>query len=147
MGSHLSAKPTLAKLGGLETMQLRQRAIIPTAYDLQAQHSVVVNGHTLQSSCQRGLCTDYDDYKRRRVSKVHIAVDTLVHLLAVQVMLASEQVQQATRHSVEPVRATISYGIELPEVSKCLVLLPRRWVVERNFERLAIFLCMARDYE
>lgn len=54
----------------------------------------------------------YDCYKLRRGSKVHMAVDTLVHLLAVRVTPADQQeraqvdhlcaaVQQATGHTVE----------------------------------------------
>jgi len=37
----------------------------------------------LQSTCENGPRTGYDGYKRKRGSKVHMAVDTLGQLLAV----------------------------------------------------------------
>lgn len=50
-----------------------------------------MDGRTLQSSCESGLPAGYDGYKRKRGSKVHMAVDTLGHLLAVHVTPADEQ--------------------------------------------------------
>lgn len=52
---------------------------------------MMVDGCTLQSSCESGPRTGYDGCKRRRGSKVHMAVDTLGHLLAVYVTPANEQ--------------------------------------------------------
>jgi hypothetical protein len=46
-----------------------------------------IDGRTLQSSCESGPRAGY---KRRRGSKVHMAVDTLGHLLAVHVTPADE---------------------------------------------------------
>ena len=37
--------------------------------------------------------------------------------------------------------------MKLPEAKKGLVLLPRRWVVERSFGWLARFRRLSRDYE
>jgi transposase len=37
--------------------------------------------------------------------------------------------------------------VKLPEAKKGLVLLPRRWVVERSFAWAARFRRLARDYE
>ncbi len=37
--------------------------------------------------------------------------------------------------------------VKLPEAKEGFVLLPRRWVVERTFGRLARFRRLARDYE
>jgi transposase len=37
--------------------------------------------------------------------------------------------------------------VKLPEAKRGFVLLPRRWVVERSFGRLARFRRLARDYE
>ena len=73
---------------------------------------MVMDGRTLQSSCESGPRAGYDGYKRKRGSKVHMAVDTLGHLLAVHVTPADEQeraqvhrlcedVQQATGHTVQ----------------------------------------------
>ena len=152
------------------------RSIIRVAQGKQGQPSAVVfDGRTLQSSCESGPRAGYDGYKRRNGSKVHMAVDTLGHLLAVHVTPASEQerdqvdalcqaVQQATGLTVE--KAWVDQGdtgqsakaaaaqdgialevVKLSEAKKGFVLLPRRWVVERSFGWLARFRRLARDYE
>jgi transposase len=114
-------------------------------------------------------------HKRRKGSKVHIAVDTLGHLLALHVTPANEQeraqvkelaaqVQEVTGESVEvayvdegytgeePAKEAASQGIELEvvkhsEAKRGFVLLPKRWVVERSFAWSARFRRLARDYE
>jgi hypothetical protein len=66
-----------------------------------------------QSTCGSGPRAGYDGYKRKNGSKVHIAVDTLGHMLPVQVMLANEKkraqvgtmarkVQHVTGQAVKP---------------------------------------------
>lgn len=137
--------------------------------------AAIFDGRTLQSSVESGGRAGYDGYKRRRGSKVHMAVDTLGHLLALhvtpadeqerdQVAVLSERVQEATGESVEIAFAdqgytgegadvdAASYGIHLvvvslPEAKKGFVLLPRRWVVERSYGWMARFRRLARDYE
>lgn len=137
--------------------------------------AVVLDGRTIQSTPESGGRAGYDGYKRRKGSKVHIAVDTLGLLLAVRVTAASEQeraqvfdlaadVQAATGQTVslafvdqgytgdQPAADAASHGIELEvvklaEAKKGFVLLPRRWVVERSFGWLARFRRLARDYE
>jgi transposase len=129
----------------------------------------------MQSTPESGARAGYDGYKRRKGSKVHMAVDTLGHLLALHVTPANEQeraqvavlaerVQEATGESVEvafvdrgytgddPDADAASYGIHLvvvslPEAKKGFVLLPRRWVVERSYGWMARFRRLARDYE
>jgi len=136
---------------------------------------MVMDGRTLQSSCESGPRAGYDGYKRKRGSKVHMAVDTLGHLLAVHVTPADEQertqvqllckdVQQATGHTVQLAwadqghtgdaasKAAQDNGIhlqivKLPGAKKGFVLLLRRWVVERSFGWLARFRRLSRDYE
>ncbi len=137
--------------------------------------AVILDGRTLQSTPESGARAGYDGYKRRKGSKVHMAVDTLGHLLALRVTPADEQeraqvaalaeaVQEATGNSVElayvdqgytgegPAASSASWGIildvvKLPEAKKGFVLLPRRWVVERSFGWAARFRRLARDYE
>lgn len=162
--------------GCFEAMVSDLRSIIRVAQRRQGQPSaVVLDGRTLQSSCESGPRAGYDGYKRRNGSKVHMAVDTLGQLLAVHVTLANEQeraqvaqlcgtVQQATDQSVKLAWADPCYTgdaarqqakeqgidlqvVKLPEAKKGFVLLPRRWVVERSFGWLARFRRLGRDYE
>lgn len=143
------------------------RAPTPTA--------VILDGRTLQSTPESGGRAGYDGAKRRKGSKVHIAVDTLGHLLALRVTAADEQeraqvgalaadVQTVTGDTVElayvdqgytgdnPATAAAAHRIQLevvklPEAKRGFVLLPRRWVVERTFAWTARFRRLARDYE
>lgn len=137
--------------------------------------AAILDGRTVQSTPESGARAGYDGYKRRKGSKVHAAVDTLGHLLALhvtpanaqerdQVAVLAEAVQAATGASVqvafvdqgytgpEPAAAAATHGLELvvvkaPEAKKGFVLLPRRWVVERSFAWTARFRRLARDYE
>src|ERR1700733_2651142 len=137
--------------------------------------AAVFDSRTVQSTPESGARAGYDGDKRRRGSKVHMAVDTMGNLLALhvtpadqqdraQVAVLSEAVQQVTGETVElayvdqgytgddPEGDAASYGIhlevvKLPEAKKGFVLLPRRWVVERSFGWMARFRRLARDYE
>jgi transposase len=162
--------------GCFEAMVNDLRSVIRVAQQRQGQPSaMVLDGRTLQSSCESGSRAGYDGYKRRNGSKVHMAVDTLGQLLAVHVTPANEQeraqvaqlcqaVQQATGQSVKLAWADQGYTgqdarqqasehnidlqiVKLSEAKKGFVLLPRRWVVERSFGWLARFRRLSRDYE
>lgn len=137
--------------------------------------AVILDSRTLQSTTESGERAGYDGAKRRRGSKVHIAVDTLGHLLALHVTPASEQdraqvavladaIQEATKERVtlayvdqgytgeQASKAASDRGIELhvvrlPEARRGFVLLPRRWVVERSFAWTTKFRRLVRDYE
>jgi transposase len=137
--------------------------------------AVIFDGRTIQSTPESGGRAGYDGYKRRKGSKVHMAVDTLGHLLALHVTPADEQeraqveklaeaVQEVTGESVElayvdqgytgedAFDAAAGHGIilevvKLAEAKRGFVLLPRRWVVERSFGWAARFRRLARDYE
>ena len=137
--------------------------------------AAILDSRTLQSSPESGGRAGYDGYKRRRGSKVHLAVDTLGHLLALLVTPANEQdraqvaalaeaVQEATGDHVEMAYVDQGYTgeqaaedaaahgmrlevVKLPDARRGFVLLPRRWVVERSNAWLARFRRLARDYE
>ncbi|MCE4356670.1 IS5 family transposase, partial [Xanthomonas hortorum pv. pelargonii] len=162
--------------GCFEAMVSDLRSLLRVAHGKKGQPSAVIfDGRTLQSTCESGPRAGYDGYKRKKGSKVHMAVDTLGHLLAVQVTPANEQeraqvrslaqeVQHVTGETVkiafvdqgytgeEPAQAAKEEGIELhviklQEAKKGFVLLPRRWVVERSFGWVNRFRRLARDYE
>lgn len=164
------------KAGCFEAIVHDLRELLRIAQGRKPQPTAaILDGRTLQSSPESGAHAGYDGAKRRKGSKVHIAVDTLGHLLALTVTPASEQeraqvseltrqVQEATGQSVtlawvdqgytgdKPAVAAQEHGItlevvKLPEAKKGFVLLPRRWVVERSFAWAARFRRLARDYE
>jgi transposase len=162
--------------GSFEAIVHDLRAVLRFAEGRNPEPTAAVfDSRTIQSTPESGPRAGYDGYKRRRGSKVHMAVDTLGNLLALHVTPADEQdraqvavlaeaVQQVTGESVElayvdqgdtgddPEGDAASYGIhlevvKLPEAKKGFVLLPRRWVVERSFGWMARFRRLARDYE
>jgi hypothetical protein len=53
--------------------------------------AMILDSRTLQSTPESGARAGYDGAKRRQGSKVHAAVDTLGHLLALHVTPADEQ--------------------------------------------------------
>jgi len=137
--------------------------------------AVIYDSQTLQSTPESGAHGGYDGAKRRKGSKVHIAVDTLGHLLALvttpadaqdraQVAELSRRVQAVTDESVEVAFVDQGYTgataatdaadhgirlevVKLPEAKRGFVLLPRRWVVERSFAWKSRFRRLVRDYE
>src|SRR6516164_6025767 len=128
---------------------------------LEPPSAVILDARTIQSTPESGARAGYDGHKRRKGSKVHVAVDTLGHLLALLVTPADEQerAQVAELAHVDqgytgpaPAAAAAEHGIQLavvklPEAKRGFVLLPRRWVVERGFAWTTRFRRLARDYE
>jgi hypothetical protein len=53
--------------------------------------AAIFESRTLQSMPESGTRAGYDGAKRRRGSKVHLAVETLGHLLVLHVSTANEQ--------------------------------------------------------
>jgi transposase len=137
--------------------------------------AAILDSRTLQSTPGSGARAGFDGAKKKKGSKVHIAVDTLGHLLALHVTPANAQdraqvtelaaqIQEVTGNSVEvafvdqgytgaPARAAAAdYGIQLEVVKRTtpgsgFILLPRRWVVERSQAWAGRFRRLARDYE
>src|SRR6476660_2292817 len=164
------------RVGCFEAMAQDLRKVLRLLAGRHTEPSaVILDGRTLQSTPESGARAGYDGHKRKKGSKVHAAVDTLGHLLALKVTPANEQdraqvadlaraVQEATGQSVQvafvdqgytgekPALAAAEQGIELEvvkhhEAKHGFVLLPRRWVVERSFAWAARFRRLARDYE
>lgn len=164
------------KAGVFEAIVADLRAVLRLAQGRHEEPSAAIfDSRTLQSSPESGHRAGYDGAKRRKGSKVHLAVDTLGHLLALHVTPANEQdraqvsqlaaaVQEVTGDHIElafvdagytgeaAAQAAQQQGIRLevvtlPQAKRGFVLLPRRWGVERSFAWMARFRRLARDYE
>ena len=78
--------------GCFEAMAHDLREVLRLAAEKSAQPSaVILDGRTLQSTPESGHRAGYDGYKRIKGSKVHAAVDTLGHLLALKVTPAGDR--------------------------------------------------------
>jgi transposase len=75
--------------------------------------AAVLDGRTVQSTPESGPRAGYDGYKRRNGSKVHIAVDTLGHLLAVRVTAANEQERGQVFALCEEVQEATGQGVRV----------------------------------
>jgi transposase len=162
--------------GSFEAIVHDLRTLLRVAAGRDAQPAAVIfDGRTMQSTPESGHRAGYDGHKRKKGSKVHLAVDTLGHLLALlvtpanaqeraQVAELAQQVQEVTGEHVEVAfvdqgytgeavaAAAQAHGIQLevvklPEAKRGFVLLPRRWVAERSFAWAARFRRLAKDYE
>jgi transposase len=137
--------------------------------------AAIVDSRTLRATSESGHRGGYDGHKGKKGSKVHAAVDTLGHLLALRVSPAneddreevkklSEEIREATAENVELAYVDQGYtgeraagfaaeeGIRLEvvnheEAQRGFVLLPRRWVVERDFAWASRFRRLVKDYE
>lgn len=164
------------KAGVFEAMAHDLRALLRQLGGREPQPTAaLIDSRTLHSSCESGPRAGYDGAKKKSGSKIHIAVDTLGHLLALtvtgadvgdrtQVESLCAQVQKVTGETVSLVWADAGYtgenasqaahkeGIELvvvklDEAKRGFVLLPRRWVVERSFAWANRFRRLVKDYE
>jgi transposase len=164
------------RAGVFEAIVADLRAVLRLAEGRKQEPSAAIfDSRTLQSSPESGHRAGYDGAKRRKGSKVHLAVDTLGHLLALHVTPANEQdrtqvgklaqaVQDVTGRTVQlafvdqgytgeaAAQAAQEQGmqlevIKLPHAKRGFVLLPRRWVVERSFAWMTRFRRLSRDYE
>src|SRR5215475_5431383 len=164
------------KAGVFESLVHDLRAVLRIADGRKERPTAaILDSRALQSTPESGSRAGYDGAKRRKGSKVHLAVDTLGHLLAMcvtdadeqdraQVAELAERVQAETGETVEiayvdqgytgenAADAAEEHGIKLevvklPTAKRGFVLLPRRWVIERSFGWVSRFRRLARDYE
>jgi transposase len=162
--------------GVFETIVADLRVLIRLGEGRAAQPSaMILDSRTLRSTPESGQRAGWDGAKRKRGTKLHLAIDTLGDLLALHVTPADEQdraqvaevaaaVQEETGGTVtvgyvdqgytgeQPAAAAAAEGItlevvKLPDAKRGFVLLPRRWVVERDFAWLSRFRRLARDQE
>jgi transposase len=162
------------KAGVFETMGYALRAVLRLAAGRTEEPSAAIfASRPVPSIPESGPRAGDDGAKRRRGSKVPMAVDILGHLLAAHVTAASEQDwsqgsaladkgQEVTGDAV--VIAFVAQGytgaqaaqdaaahhrhlavVKLPEAKKGSVVLPKRWVVERSNAWAARFRRLVRD--
>ena len=141
--------------GCFESLAHDLRAVLRLAAGRTEEPSAaIIDSRTLRSTPESGSRAGYDGAKRKRGSKLHLAVDTLGHLLALHVTPANvddraevgrlaDAIQEATGESVTlayvdqgytgraPAEAAKEQGItlevvKLPEAKRGFVLLPRR---------------------
>lgn len=164
------------RAGCFEALAEDLRVILRLASGRAAQPTAaIIDSRTLRSTPESGARGAYDGAKRKKGSKLHLAVDTLGHLLALHVTPANaddraevsriaRDIQSATGQSVEvafvdqgytggrAAAAAAEHGIaleviKLSEAKRGFVLLPRRWVVERSFAWATRFRRLVKDYE
>ena len=162
--------------GCFEALADDLRAVLRRASGRAEEPSAaILDSRTLRSAPESGTRSGYDGAKRKKGSKLHLAVDTLGHLLALHVTPAdtddraevgrlTQTVQAVTGENVDVAFVDQGYtgekaasaaeanGIELvvvklPEAKKGFVLLPRRWVIERSFAWVTRFRRLVKDYE
>jgi len=137
------------KAGVFEEMIHDLRALLRLAKGKHEQPTAAIfDGRTVQSTPESGERAGYDGYKRKKGSKIHLAVEVQavtgenVEVAFVDQGYTGEPAQQAAEKA----------GIDLIVVKveaakKGFVLLPRRWVVERSFGWSARFRRLVRDFE
>ena len=164
------------RAGCFEALAEDLRVLLRLSARHEAQpRAAIIDSRTLHSTPESGARAGYDGAKHKKGSKLHLAVDTLGHRLALHVTPASvgdrdavgqmaRDIQAATDESVEiafvdqgytgerAAAAAAGPGIELsvvklPQAKRGFVLLPSRWVVERTFAWATRFRRLARDYE
>ena len=162
--------------GCFEALAQDLRALLRVACGHPEQPSAaIVDSRTLRSTPENGTRAGYDGAKRKRGSKVQMALDPLGHLLALHVTPAgvddrtavkrlAADIQDATGDSVKlayidqgytgetTADAAMAEGIalhvvKLPEAKRGCVLLPQRWVVERSFAWATRCRRLVKDYE
>jgi len=137
--------------------------------------AVILDGPVLQSTPESGHRAGYNGHERKKGSKLHLAVDTLGHLLALrltpanvderaEVAALAQEVQAVAGGTVELAYVDQGYTgeevaadaaaagitlevVKLPEAKRGFVLLPRRGVVERSISWMRRFRRLAKDYE
>jgi transposase len=140
---------TICKKSSCHVTDANGRSEGPTA--------AILDRRTLQSMPESGARAGYDEAKRRKGGKVHLAVDTLGHLLALCVTAADEhdraQVSELAKRAQEETGETVEIAfvdqgytgenaadaaeergskfevVKLSTAKRGFVLLPSRWVV------------------
>ena len=160
--------------GCFEALAQDLRALLrPASGRAEEPTAAIIDSRTLRSTPESGTRAGHDGASRKRGSKVHRAVDTLGHLLALQgtpadvgdrtaVRRLAADIQDATGDSVSLAYVDQGYTgetaaagaegialhvVKLSEARRGFVLLPRRWVVERSFAWATRCRRLVKDHE
>ncbi len=163
--------------GCFETLAQDLHAVLRLAAGRAAEPSAaIIDSRTLRSTPESGQRAGYDGAKRKRGSKLHMAVNTLGHLLALHVTPANVDdraeidrlshgchpggngqechpcLRRSGLHRRGGGRSRQGAGHhagsrKLPEAKRGFVLLPGRWVVERSFAWATRCRRLVKDYE
>ncbi len=106
------------KAGCFEAMAHDLRAILRLALERKADPSaVILDSRTIQSTPESGARAGFDGHKKRKGSKVHAAVDTLGHLLALVVTPANEQDRAQVGQLAQAVQAAVEEPVQIWRLS------------------------------
>ena len=162
--------------GVFENMADDLRELLRVAAGREKQPTAaILDSQTLQGTAESGERAGYDAGKKKKGTKIHIAVDTLGNLLTLLVTPANAQdrdsvgaltrdLQDVTGQNVEVAFVDAGYTgerarlaaqeegiqlevVKLPDIKRGFVLLPKRWVVERSFAWKTRFRRLVKDYE
>src|SRR5208337_5679270 len=107
------------KAGCLEAMAHDLRAVLRLALERRENPSaVILDSRTVQSTPESGARAGFDGHKKRKGSKVHAAVDTLGHLLALAVTPANEQDRAQVGQLAQAVQTVVEEPVQIAFVDQ-----------------------------
>ncbi len=80
----------------------------------------MLDSRTVQSTPASGTQAGYDGARKRRGRTVHLAVDTLGHLLALYVTAANEQDRTQVAELAEQVQAVTGGTVEVASLTRAI---------------------------
>ena len=102
--------------GAFEAMVHDLRMILRLIAERPEQPTAVLDAHTMQGSIESGPRSGYDGHKKRKGAKVHLAVDTLGHLLATHVSAANENERAHVEELLANVQEAMGESVEVAYV-------------------------------
>src|SRR5580704_17859555 len=107
------------RAGCFEAMAHDLRAILRMVQERNPEPTaVILDSRTLQSTPESGARAGFDGHKKRKGSKVHAAVDTLGHLLALQVTPANEQDRAQVGQLAQAIQAQVTEPVKVAFVDQ-----------------------------
>ncbi|GLR89605.1 hypothetical protein GCM10007857_63190 [Bradyrhizobium iriomotense] len=102
------------RAGCFETLAEDLRIVLRVAAGRSAQPTVaIIDSRTLRSTPESGARSAYDGAKRKKGSKLHLAVDTLGHLLALHVTPANADDRAEVGRIAKAIQAETDESVEI----------------------------------